>query len=480
MALKQHQTFKLEQRLSPNQIQLIKLLEIPAMELDQRIKQELEDNPALDEGAEEDEDDVFDGDDEQDNEKEEDEFDLSDYMDDVPDYKTQINNRSKDEEEKVIPYTGEQSFHERLLSQIDIYDYTERQQIILATIIGNLDESGYLSRSVEALVDDLAFSSNFNTTEKEVEEVLYLLQEMEPIGIGARDLHECLLIQIRKRQDGNISRYTAKVILEDFYEEFTRKHYNKICELLEIEEDDLKDAIDEILKLNPKPGGSTRDTGRNYQQIIPDFTVFEIDGELEISLNGRNAPDLKVNRAYRNLLESYNEGAKVSKSDKEAFIFIRQKLENARWFIDALKQRQEMLMKTMEIIVKIQHDYFLTGDESTLKPMILKTVADQVDYDVSTISRVVNSKYVQTNFGIFALKHFFSEAVMSASGELISNRVVMQIIVDAIKEESKKKPLTDDQLTELLNENGISVTRRTVSKYREKFNIPVARMRKEL
>lgn len=481
MALKQQLTQKLEQRLSPQQIQLMKLLQVPTMELDQRIKQEIEENPALEEGADELEDEFDNQEDLDDDSDGDDEFDISDYLDeDSVDYKTQVNNSSKDDEERVIPLSGEQSFQEKLTEQLHLLDLDDKQFIIADILIGNLDESGYLNRDLEAIVDDLAFSMNVEATELEVEQILSLVQELDPAGVGARTLQECLLLQINRKQDGDIVRFTAKKILEDFFEEFTKKHYEKIAKKLEIEDEDLKEAIDEILKLNPKPGGSMRETTKNYQQIIPDFMLFENEGVLELSINGRNAPELKVSKEYETMLRSYAEGAKGSKADKEALSFVRQKLDSAKWFIDAIKQRQQTLLLTMDAIRHYQEAYFLTGDETKLKPMILKDIAEMVGLDISTISRVANSKYVQTNFGIYPLKYFFSESLSTDSGEEVSTREVKKILSDAIEAEDKRNPLTDEKLMELLQEKGYNIARRTVAKYREQLNLPVARMRKEL
>ena len=480
MALKQFLTQKLEQRLSPQQIQLMKLLQVPTMELDQRIKQEIEENPALEEGSDELEDEFDNQDDTEENDTD-DEFDLSDYIDDdIADYKTNANNQSKDDEERVIPLSGEQSFQEKLSEQLHLLDLNETEFIIADILIGNLDESGYLNRDLEALVDDLAFSMNVITSEQEVKSILGLIQTFDPAGVGARSLQECLLLQINRKQDGDISRFTAKKILEDFFEEFTKKHYDKIALKLEIEDKDLKDAIDEILRLNPKPGGSLRESAKNQLQITPDFVINETEGRLELSLNSRNAPSLKVSREYESMLRSYSEGAKTTKSDKEAVSFVRQKLDGAKWFIDAIKQRQQTLLLTMNAIMNYQFAYFLSGDEAKLRPMILKDIADIVNLDISTISRVSNSKYVQTNFGIYPLKYFFSESLSTDSGEEVSTREVKKILSEAINSESKKIPLTDEKLMDLLNEKGYNIARRTVAKYREQLNFPVARMRKEL
>ena len=480
MALKQFLTQKLEQRLSPQQIQLMKLLQVPTMELDQRIKQEIEENPALEEGSDELEDEFDNQDDTEENDTD-DEFDLSDYIDDdIADYKIHANNQSKDDEERVIPLSGEQSFQEKLSEQLHLSDLNDTEFIIADILIGNLDESGYLNRDLEALVDDLAFSMNVITSEQEVKSILGLIQTFDPAGVGARSLQECLLLQINRKQDGDISRFTAKKILEDFFEEFTKKHYDKIALKLEIEDKDLKDAIDEILRLNPKPGGSLRESAKNQLQITPDFVINETEGRLELSLNSRNAPSLKVSREYESMLRSYSEGAKTTKSDKEAVSFVRQKLDGAKWFIDAIKQRQQTLLLTMNAIMNYQFAYFLSGDEAKLRPMILKDISDIVNLDISTISRVSNSKYVQTNFGIYPLKYFFSESLSTDSGEEVSTREVKKILSEANNFESKKIPLTDEKLMDLLNEKGYNIARRTVAKYREQLNFPVARMRKEM
>ena len=478
MALKQYLSHKMEQRLSPQQIQLMKLLQVPTMELETRIKQEIEENPALEEGAEEKEEDEFD-DEQEDDEKEED-FNIDDYLADDADYKTQVNNTSKDDEEKVIPLSGSKSFQERLTTQLKMRKLNDTQFVIADTLIGNLDESGYLNREIEAIVDDLAFSMNISATEEDVEEILSLIQEMDPAGIGARDLRECLLLQIDRRQNGDITRFTAKKILEDHFEEFTKKHYKKIMKKLEINNEDLKEAIDEIVKLNPKPGGSSKEATGNYQQIVPDFGVTENDGKLSLTINGRNAPELKVSGAYKNMLRGYAEGAKSSKTDKEALTFIKQKLDGAKWFIDAIKQRQNTLLLTMDAIMNYQKQYFLTGDETKLRPMILKDIAEIVNLDISTISRVANSKYVQTEQGVISLKYFFSESLSTSSGEEVSTREVKKILSEAVNAEEKRKPLTDEKLAILLKDKGYNIARRTVAKYREQLNIPVARLRKEL
>ncbi len=479
MALKQFLSQKLEQRLSPQQIQLMKLLQVPTMELDQRIKQEIEENPALEEGAEIEEEE-FGDEQETDDISEDEDFDIADYLSDDADYKTQTSNKGKDDEEKVIPLSGDQTFQERLSEQLYLLDFDKQKFMIAQTIIGNLDESGYLNREVDAIVDDLAFSANLMTDEDEVESVLLEIQELDPAGIGARDLQECLLIQIKRKQDGDITKYTAKKILEEYFEEFTKKHYTKILKKLEIRDEDLKDAIAEIVKLNPKPGGSSKEAAGNYQQIIPDFQIVENEGRLQLTLNGRNAPALKVSRDYKSMLQKYAEGAASSKADKEAMTFVKQKLDGAKWFIDAIKQRQNTLLLTMNAIMNYQKQYFLSGDEMNLRPMILKDIAEEVNLDISTISRVANSKYVQTDHGIFSLKFFFSESLSTDSGEEVSTREVKKILSEAVEGEEKRKPLTDEKLAQLLKDKGYNIARRTVAKYREQLNIPVARLRKEL
>lgn len=480
MALKQYLTQKTEQRLSPQQIQLMKLLQVPTLELDQRIKQELEENPALEEGIET-EDDEFDKEEDNNSSEEDDEFDISDYFDeDVADYKTQANNASKDEEERVVPLSGEQSFQEKLTEQLHLIALNDTQFLIADVLIGNLDESGYLSREISAIVDDLAFSQNIMVEEKEIEAVLLLIQSLDPAGIGARNLRECLLIQMNRRQDKSLNRIRAKQILENYFDEFTKKHYDKIAKKLTITDDDLKDVISEILKLNPKPGGSMKESARNHQQIIPDFILQENEGALELTLNSRNAPDLKISKEYEVMLRAYAEGAKTSKSDKQALTFVKHKLDSAMWFIDAIKQRQQTLLLTMSAILRYQESFFLSGDETKLKPMILKDIAEIVSLDISTVSRVANSKYIQTTFGVFSLKYFFSESLSTDSGEEVSTREVKQILLTAIENEDKRNPLPDEKLMALLNDKGYNIARRTVAKYREQLNLPVARMRKEL
>ena len=483
--LKQRLEHKLLQKLSPQQIQLMKLIQIPTMELDQRIKQELEENPVLEEGLDEDQEEKFEDDDNYDDfedsrSESEKEIDIDDYLSDDSDYKTSVNNKGADDDEYHVPLSQELSFHERLTEQIHLRYLSEKQKTIAEIIVGNIDDDGYLSRPLVSIVDDLAFSMNISVTEEEVEEVLEIVQDCDPAGVGARDLKECLILQLERKSGANLARHTALTILEDYFDEFTKKHYARIAQKLELTEDDLKDAIDQIIKLNPKPGNSMKEAQKDMSVITPDFVIYENEGKLELTLNSRNAPDLKVSKGYENMMRGYAEGAHQSKSYKEALTFIKQKLDSAKWFIDVIKQRQNTLFITMSAIMDYQRQYFLTGDETKLRPMILKDIADLVGMDISTISRVANSKYVQTNFGVFALKYFFSESLSTDSGEEVSSREVKKILSEAIENEKKKKPLTDDRLAELLKENGYNIARRTVAKYREQLNIPVARLRKEL
>jgi RNA polymerase sigma-54 factor len=481
--LKQTLSHKLLQKLSPQQIQLMKLLQVPTMELEQRIKEEIEENPALEEGKEENDDEDYGEDDYDEGDNGDEEFDINDYLDDdLPQYKTSVSNSGKDDDEKAVPISGGKSFHEILTNQLMLRKLTTKEKAIAENLIGNIDDDGYLRREIEAIVDDLAFTANVMTTEEEVEDVLFIIQDFEPAGVGARNLRECLLLQLERQHHGDIAVYTAKKILEKSFEEFTKKHYEKIKAKFEIDDEDLKEAIDEIIRLNPKPGNSLKEStnSKNIQQIIPDFILTEEDGELNLSLNSRNAPRLKVSKTYENMLRNYAEGAKANKSDKEAVQFVRQKLDSAKWFIDAIYQRQQTLLYTMKAIVEYQREYFLTGDDTNLRPMILKDIAEIVEMDISTISRVANSKYVQTPYGIMSLKYFFSESLSTSSGEEVSTREVKKILNDAIDAESKKKPLTDQKLTDILKEKGYNIARRTVAKYREQLDIPVARLRKEL
>jgi RNA polymerase sigma-54 factor len=487
---------KLLQKLSPQQILLMKLLQIPSMALEQRIKQEIEENPALempeDSMDNQEEEDMGDVDDaplasEDDSETDEfkdnspdDEFDFNDYIDegDIPEYRMAANNQSPDDEQRDMPYAAGTSFQEFLISQLGLRELTEKQLQIGLTIIGNLDDAGYLQRDPNAMTDDLAFSQGLEVTKDEILEVLQVIQDLDPPGIGARNLQECLLIQLRRQEERTREVENAEYILERHFDEFTRKHYDKILKKTRFTEEDLKVAIQEILKLNPKPGDSVSETSRINNYVIPDFSVRNINGELELTLNSRNAPELRINRTYMDMMEVYSEN-KHSKG-KEAMMFVKQKIDSAKWFIDAIKQRQNTLYVTMKAIMEYQEDYFRTGDETMLRPMILKDIAEKVNLDISTISRVANSKYVQTPFGTHLLKTFFSESMQKDSGEEVSTREIKKILADFINAEEKGKPLTDEQLTEILKDKGYNIARRTVAKYREQLNIPVARLRKEL
>jgi len=486
--LKQGLFQKLQQKLSPQQIQLMKLLQVPTIELEQRIKQEIEENPALEEG-----DDLHDEDlptEEQaiaenedvgsDTENERDDFDLSDYFqdDDTPDYKLSVKNSGPDEEERELPLAGGTTFQDTMMAQLGLRDISERIRQLAEHLIGNLDEDGYLRRDLDAIVNDLAFTQGVMCTRDELDQALRELQQLDPAGVGARDLRECLLIQVR-RIAHSLEQRVAEVILDKHFEAFSKKHYERILEKLEIDEEVLKEAMELIVRLNPKPGNTVRETDKPVQEIIPDFSVMAIDGQLELSLNSRNAPELRVSRAYREMMQDYARNRK-DKDARDALQFIKQKLDSAKWFIDAIKQRQHTLLLTMEAIMEYQREFFLTGDETKLKPMILKDIAERVGLDISTVSRVASSKYVQTNYGTFLLKFFFSESLSTESGEEVSTREVKKILKDAIEAEDKRKPITDDVLTALLKDKGYNIARRTVAKYREQLNLPVARLRKEL
>jgi RNA polymerase sigma-54 factor len=477
MALKQQFSQKQELRLSPQQIQLMKLLQIPVTELDQRIKQEIEENPALELG----EDSAEEAPQTDESSNNDEEFDFGDYFDeDSTDYKSQVNNRSKDEDDKTVPFSGEPSFQDRLIEQLMWNELSEEERIIAEVIVGNLDESGYLNRSLEALVDDLAFHFNMETHEREVLNVLYQIQELDPAGVGARNLQECLVIQAKRKANGTRIKDIAVRILVECFEPFTKKHYDKIAQKLKIDEAELKSAVQEILKLNPKPGGTAKGNDKLVPQIIPDFILNEVDGTFELSLNSRNMPELKISKEYKTLIRAFSEGANTTKSDKQALTFVKHKIDSARGFIDAIRQRQETLMLTMSAILEFQRSFFLTGDNTKLRPMILKDIAEQVQLDISTVSRVANSKYIQTNHGVYLLKHFFSEAMTTDTGEEVSSKEVKEILIQAIENEDKKAPIPDEKLMEILNKKGYNIARRTVAKYREQLNIPVARLRKKL
>jgi RNA polymerase sigma-54 factor len=488
--LKQSLQHKLQQKLSPQQIQLMKMLQIPTMELEQRIKEEMESNPALEEGSDsEDEDDDKSQDDNSGDQDEgdnndndnSDEIDLSEYFDeDTPDYKLYANNNSSDDDDKESPLGAGRSFQDLLFSQLGLRNMDERQVSLAEYLIGNLDESGYLRREIPAIVNDLAFSQNISTTSEELEEVLRVIQDLDPAGIGARDLKECLLIQIRRTEIMDDDSDMAELIISKYFDEFTKKHYEKIAKRLDISEEELKPAIEFILHLNPKPGNSMQESKGIVQHVIPDFLLQVEDESLKLSLNGKNAPELKISREYREMLDHYAKTKSKDNKEKEAMMFVKQKIDGAKWFIDAIRQRNETLLYCMQAIVNYQKEFFLSGDETKLRPMILKDIADIVGMDISTVSRVANSKYIQTPYATYLLKYFFSESLSNDEGEEVSSREVKQILKDAIEGEQKRKPLTDDRLAKLLKEKGYNIARRTVAKYREQLNIPVARLRKEL
>ncbi|WP_395802035.1 RNA polymerase factor sigma-54 [Daejeonella sp.] len=488
--LRQNLQQKLLQKLSPQQIQFIKLLQVPTVSLDTRIKEELEENPALEdmslanmnepieEYPDRDPDDTFNSEDSQESM---DEFNVDDYLqdDNINDFGSKYEqNGDDDEERKEIPIAVQNSFFESLQAQLDLEPLSDKDFRIGQQIIGSLDDDGYLRRPINSLIDDLAFSQNVFAEEEEVLEILKVIQTFDPAGVGARDLQECLLIQLHKREQ-TPSVVKAVRVVEDFLEEFTKKHYDKLERALNMDSEELKEVIHEILKLNPKPGDSNAVTTKQLQ-IIPDFHISNNDGILFLTLNSKNAPELRVSRSYQDMFEHYDKSAQKDKKLKEAVQFVKQKLDSAKWFIDAIKQRQQTLLKTMNAIMHYQYDYFLTGDDKNLKPMILKDIADRIGMDISTVSRVANSKYVQTEFGTFLLKSFFSEAIQMESGEEVSNKEVKKILEECIGKEDKRRPLADEKLTEILKEQGYNIARRTVAKYREAMNIPVARLRKEL
>lgn len=490
--LKQGLFQKLQQKLSPQQIQLMKLLQVPTAALEQRIKEELEANPALEEGADEFPEDRNE-EDHQDNEDfdsgenttndEGPDLDLDDYLndDDYPYYKTQTQNHGPDEEQRDMPISAGVSFYESLMAQIGLRNLDERAQFLARHMIGNINEDGYLMRDVRSMVDDLAFTQGVETTEEELLDVLEVVQDFDPPGVAARDLRECLLIQLRKRERPTAYTSAAIQILSDYYEEFTKKHYDKISRRMGLDDEGMKAVMREIIHCNPKPGGGQSGGQRMIHTIIPDFLLTNQEGKLELSLNGRNAPELRVSRTYHEMLEQFAHPKKeIDRGQREAVLFVKQKLDAAKWFIDAIRQRQETLMAVMSAMVKFQEAYFLTGDETQLRPMILKDIAEMVGLDISTVSRVANSKYVETPYGTFLLKSFFSESLSTESGEEVSTREVKKILFDCISNESKKKPLTDDRLAEILQAKGYNIARRTVAKYREQLDIPVARLRKSL
>lgn len=493
--LKQTQQQKLLQKLSPQQIQLMKLLQVPTAVLEERIKEELEENPAL-EYSEEGQDDDFKENSEEFEAGSEDEFepdgseneydniDISEYVsegdDEIADYKLRDDNYPDPDENRTIPVRVETTFHDHLLTQLGMLSLDDRRQRIAEQIIGSIDDDGYLRREVSAIVDDLSFSQNVQTDEEEIRQLVKLIQQFDPAGVCCTDLKECLLLQLRRKNPEDPGVITATQILDNYFEEFTKKHYEKIQRSLNLSDEDLKEAIGQIIKLNPKPGGNYSLLNKAESYVIPDFFILNNNGKLELSLNSKNAPDLRISEGYRDMLREYDRGDKKDKRQKEAVLFIKQKIDAAKWFIDAIKQRQHTLLSTMEAIMNYQYEFFLTGDETTMRPMILKDIADVTQLDISTVSRVANSKFVQTEFGTFKLKFFFSESLSTDSGEEVSTREVKKILADMIGGENKRKPLSDENLTKMLQDKGYNIARRTVAKYREQLNIPVARLRKEL
>jgi RNA polymerase sigma-54 factor len=492
--LRQNLQQKLQQKLSPQQIQLMKLLQVPTMELEQRIKEEMEINPALEEGKDEDEEqnDEYDLDGEGDGEGKDDEnltdvneeFNIDDYLqdDDTPDYKLSAKNKGADDETREIPMALQISFNDTLAAQLGMCMFDDRHMIIAEQILGSIDDDGYLRRPMEAIKNDLLFSQNIECTEEELEDILKMIQTFDPPGVGARDLRECLLLQLHRIPHPNEIVHLAIRIVEKMMDEFSKKHYDKIAKYFDINDEKLKDAIHEIIKLNPRPGNTFTSSARSQEHITPDFILTNSEGEMDVSLNSRNAPELRISRTYVEMLQDYtkDKAKRNHKNNKEAVAFVKQKLDAARWFIDSLRQRQETLLGTMQAILGYQKDFFTTGDQTKLKPMILKDIAEITGLDISTVSRVSNSKYIQTPFGTFLLKSFFSESMSTESGEEVSNREVKKILLDCIEAEDKKKPVNDDKLAKILKDKGYSIARRTIAKYREMMGIPVARLRKQI
>jgi RNA polymerase sigma-54 factor len=488
----------LQQKLSPQQIQFIKLLQVPTAELEARVEEELELNPVLEEGSDEQEapeqqetteaeteapenSETTDDREEETPTSSDDDIDIKDYLrdDDYSGYKTYDGD---DDDDKEMPIATSSSLQETLITQLGFLGLEDRKYAIGKQLIGSIEGDGYIRRDLEAIVNDLAFSQNIHTNIEEVEDILLLIQKFDPAGIAARSLQECLMLQLDRMDDGqDVDVIVAKRILTECYDEFTKKHYPKILKKLDLDDEDyIKDAIELIVRLNPKPGGESVSGMVKNQYVIPDFILSNNNGKLELALNSRNAPELRISRSYSEMFKAYDKSDKKDKKLKEAVSFVKQKLDAAKWFIDAIKQRQQTLLKTMRAIVDFQYDYFLEGDETKLKPMILKDIAQMINMDISTVSRVASSKTVQTDFGVYPLKYFFSEGIATDSGEEVSSREVKQIIKELIEAEDKGKPYSDDKLEELLNQKGYNIARRTVAKYREQMNIPVARLRKEL
>lgn len=486
--LKHSLQFKLSQKLSPQQIQLMKLIQLPTQAFEQRLEEELVENPALENGKEEAEnyeDDYTDSNaddyDDYDNERIETEINIDEYLsnDETPDYKYQANNYSDDDEDKNTPIAAGVSFHQDLINQLNTFILNDEDRNIAEFLVGSIDDMGYIRRSIQDMVDDMAFTQGIYTDEKTVERILQVVQELEPSGVAARDLQECLLLQLKHKTPSESIDLATKIIVDQF-DAFSKKHYDKLLQKFDVSKDQLRKAIDEIEKLNPKPGGSYDGNQKMVEHVVPDFTIKIIDGELDLTLNGRNAPELHVSKDYQDMLKTYKDTNDKSNAQKDAVQFIKQKLDSAKWFIDAIKQRSETLFVTMNAIMHYQEEYFLDGDEAKLRPMILKDIADMVGLDISTVSRVANSKYVDTPYGTKLIKDYFSESMTNDQGEEVSTIEIKNILQQVIENEDKKKPYPDDKLAEILLEKGYPIARRTIAKYRELLDIPVARLRKKI
>ena len=488
--LKHSLQFKLSQKLSPQQIQLMKLIQLPTQAFEQRLQEELVENPALEETSKEDD---YEADDYEVNTNDDDyddydndhidaqDINIDEYLsnDETPDYKYQTNNYSDDDDDKSLPFAAPVSFHQDLINQLNTFILSDDERDIAEFLVGSIDDMGYIRRTTQDIVDDMAFTQGIYTDEATVERILHLVQDLEPAGVGARDLQECLLLQLKHKTPSDSINLAIQVIEQQF-DAFSKKHYDKLLQKFDVSLQQLRKAIDEIEKLNPKPGGSFDGNQKMVEHIVPDFTIRIVDGELELLLNGRNAPELHVSKDYQEMLQSYKDTSEKSSSQKDAVQFIKQKLDSAKWFIDAIKQRQETLYVTMNAIMFYQQEYFLEGEETKLRPMILKDIADMVGLDISTVSRVANSKYVDTPYGTKLIKEFFSESMTNDQGEEVSTIEIKNILQQVISEEDKKKPLPDDQLAEILKEKGYPIARRTIAKYREQLDIPVARLRKKI
>ncbi|MGO4905704.1 RNA polymerase factor sigma-54 [Flavobacterium sp. W20_MBD1_R3] len=487
--LKQFLNLKLSQKLSPQQIQLMKLIQLPTQAFEQRLLEEMNENPALEAGKEEDEfekdefenEDYDDYDDAESERIDAEDINIDEYLsnDEIPDYKTQANNYSDDDEDRETPFAAPVSFHQDLINQLNTFILNDEERDIAEFLVGSIDDMGYIRRSIADMVDDMAFTQGLYTDEKMVEKMLQVIHELEPSGVGAQDLQECLLLQLKHKTPSE-SVELATDIIENQFDAFTKKHYDKLLQKYNVSNEQLKKAIHEIEKLNPKPGGSFTGNNKITENVVPDFAIRIVDGELELTLNGRNAPSLHVSKDYQEMMQTYKDSRDKSAQQKDAVQFIKQKLDSAKWFIDAIRQRQETLFVTMNAIMHYQEEFFLDGDETKLKPMILKDIADLVGLDISTISRVANSKYVETPYGTKLIKEFFSESMKNDQGEDVSTLEIKKILQNTIEEEDKKKPLPDDQLADILKEKGYPIARRTIAKYREQLDIPVARMRKKM